>query len=126
MQLFVVPITTNFLTKDSRARDFEYRFAIENHTPPLPIAMESGLDKLFPEIMNRIGEDFGEIQFLDRTLQDITAISYEEKLKNRLDSVLVGDELAGRVRNFLPHLSTGTRNMNRVQATGVSYDLARI
>ena len=98
MQLFVVPITTNFLTKDSRARSFEYALAVERHIPILPIAMEPGLDKLFAEIMNRLGPGYGDIQFLDRTLIDSTAIPYKEKLKTRLDAILVGDELAKRVR----------------------------
>ena len=98
MQLFVVPITTNFLTKDSRARSFEYALAVDRHIPILPIAMEPGLDKLFAEIMNRLGPGYGDIQFLDRTLNDPTAIPYKEKLKTRLDAILVGDELAKRVR----------------------------
>ena len=98
MQLFVVVLTTNFLTRASRARDLEYSLAHKLHTPILPIAMEPGLDSIFPEIMNRIGDGFGDIQFLDRTLQNAAEIPYKEKLKARLGATLVGDELAKRVR----------------------------
>lgn len=98
MQLFVIPLTTNFLTKPSRAKDFEYGFAMDNHIPVLPIAMESGIDKLFSEIMNKLGEGYGDVQFLDKTLNDPTAIPYEEKLKGRLEAIIVGNELAERVR----------------------------
>ena len=127
MQLFVVPITTNFLTKPSKARDFEYGLANEQHTPILPIAMEPGLDKLFPEIMNRVGEGFGDVQFLDHTSQDVTAISYNEKLKNRLDSILVGDELAERVRAaFDAYIFLSYRKKDRAEAKDLMNLIHRI
>ena len=127
MQLFVVPITTNFLIKPSRARDFEYGFANEQHTPILPLAMEPGMDELFPEIMNRIGDGYGDIQFLDRTLNYPTAISYKEKLKTRLDAILVGDELAERVRAaFDAYIFLSYRKKDLVEAQDLMRLIHRI
>ena len=91
MQLFVVPVTTKLLTRENRAMDFEIPFAIEKHIPVLPIMEEGGLDELF----NR---KFGDLQYLDPNARDLTAISYDEKLTKYLESVIVGDELAKKVR----------------------------
>ena len=49
------------------------------------------MDELFTE-------HFGDLQYLDPNARDETAISYDEKLKKYLNSVLVGDELAAKVR----------------------------
>lgn len=90
MQLFVMPVTTRLLTCDNIAmRDFA--FAIEKHIPVLPLMQESGLEKPF-------NDKCGDLQFLDKYKRDDTAISYKEKLKKYLDSVLIGDELAEKVR----------------------------
>ena len=91
MQLFVMPVTTRLLTQSSRALSVEFAYAIENHIPILPISMETGLDSVFRK-------KCGDMQFLNRAKRDDTAIPYEEKLKTFLTSVLVGDDLAGKVR----------------------------
>ena len=91
MQLFVVPVTTRFLCQPSRARDVEFRLALDACIPVLPLMQESGLEQLFNKVC-------GPIQILDRTSRDATAIRYEEKLERFLSSVLVGDELARKVR----------------------------
>ncbi len=91
MQLFVMPITTNLLSSKNEALDIEFKFAIENHIPVLPLMQENGLVELF-------NEKCGELQFLDKHNTDITAISYDEKLEKYLSSVLIGDELAEKIR----------------------------
>lgn len=91
MQLFVVPVTTRFLCQPSRARDVEFRLALDACIPVLPLMQESGLEQLFNKVC-------GPIQILDRTSRDATVIRYEEKLERFLSSVLVGDELARKVR----------------------------
>ena len=98
MQLFIVPITSNFLYKESSAWQYEYSFALEHRIPLVPILMERDLQKCFAERMNMISEGFGDLQFLDSTSFDLTEIPYEEKLKKRLSSVLVEGELLKRVR----------------------------
>jgi len=91
MQLFVMPVTYRLLTTPSRAMDVEFPFAIEHHIPVLPLMQERGLEALF-------AEKFGDLQFLDRFNTDPTAIPYNEKLEKYLSSVLIGDELAEKIR----------------------------
>jgi len=91
MQLFVIPITRSFLCTENNALNIEFKFAEENHIPILPLMQESGLEKLF-------NQKCGDIQFLDKNVVDLTAISYDEKLKKFLDAVLIGDELGEQIR----------------------------
>ncbi len=91
MQLFVMPVTTNLLCTENDALDIEFKFAIKNHIPVLPLMQEQGLEQIF-------NQKCGELQFLDKHNTDITAISYEEKLKKYLESVLIGDEMAEKIR----------------------------
>lgn len=91
MQLFVMPVTTNLLCTENEALDTEFKFAIENHIPVLPLMQEGGLEELF-------NKKCGDLQFLDKNNEDVTAISYDEKLKKYLESVLIGDELAEKIR----------------------------
>ena len=98
MQLFVVPITGNFLFHKSRALEMEYGFAMEKHIPVLPIVVEGGIENDFGECLNRIKPGYGDIQFISRVSRDDTEIPYSEKLERYLSSVLIGDELAERVR----------------------------
>ena len=91
MQLFVVPVTTKLLTKANRAMDVEVPFAFENHIPVLPLMQESRLDDVF-------NAKFGDLQYLDKHNTDPTAIPFEEKLTKYLESVIVGDKLAKKVR----------------------------
>ena len=92
MQLFVMPVTSELLYTANTALSELFPFAIENHIPVLPIMQESGLDKVF-------NEKCGDLQYLDKTSTDITAISYDEKLEKYLSSVLIGDEMAEKIRN---------------------------
>lgn len=92
MQLFVMPITTNLLCSPNEALDVEFKFAIENHIPVLPLMQDKGLNELF-------NKKCGELQFLDKHNTDITGISYDEKLEKYLSSVLIGDELAEKIRD---------------------------
>ncbi len=91
MQLFVMPVTTRLLTTDNAALARLFPFAMEHHVPVLPLMQEEGLDGLF-------NQKCGDLQYLDKNAADNTAIPYEEKLGKYLDGVLVGDELAAKVR----------------------------
>ncbi len=93
MQLFVMPVTRQLLTETSDANQAmaDFDFALGHHIPVLPLMQESGLEQLF-------NARCGSLQFLDKYAADPTAIGYEEKLTHYLDSVLVGDELAEKVR----------------------------
>jgi len=91
MQLFVMPVTTNLLCSPNVALYSEFKFAVENHIPVLPLMQENGLEKLF-------NEKCGDLQFLDKHNVDSTAIGYDEKLQKYLETVLIGDELAEKIR----------------------------
>ncbi len=91
MQLFVMPITRKLLTTKNRAYELEYQFAISNCIPVLPLMQEEGLESLF-------NERCCDIQFLDKHNRDDTAINFEDKLKKYLEAVLVGDDLAEKIR----------------------------
>ena len=91
--LFVIPVTFKLLSTANRAMDGDIPYALKAHIPVLPIMMEPGLDEFYAK-----PDKFGELQYLTPYSTDLTEISYEEKLKKYLDSVLISDELAKRVR----------------------------
>ncbi len=109
MQLFVMPVTTRLLTKENQAMA-DFRFAIENHIPVLPLMQEQGLDTLFRE-------KCGDLQYLSREDRDPTAIPYREKLEKYLSSVLIGDSLAARIRaSFDAYIFLSYRKKDRQHA----------
>ena len=92
MQLFVIPITNNFLNTKNRALDFELRYAIEHHIPVLPLMYGEHLEQDF-------NNKCGNLQFLDKFKKDETAISYEKKLNDFLSAILINDKLASEIRD---------------------------
>lgn len=110
MQLFVVPVTEKFLSTKNDALDVDFRFAIEKHIPVLPLLQEVGLETLF-------NEKCKNIQYLDKNSKDKTAISYEEKFTKFLQSVLVGDDVADKIRDaFDDRIFLSYRKKDRVYA----------
>ena len=93
MQLLVLGVTSRFINSESRARDAELKFAIEKHIPVLPIMLEQGLAREFNKKTNTA------IQVVNRYSDDPTVIPYDDVLETFLKSVLIGDELAEKVRN---------------------------
>lgn len=92
MQLVVIPITAKFLFEDNQAYEFIFKTAKSNNIPILPIMQEKNIETIF-------NEKCGDIQYLDEFTLDPTAISYDKKLENFLNSVLISDELAEKIRN---------------------------
>ena len=110
MQLFVVPVTMRLLTQPSRAMDTDIPFALEHHIPILPLMQEKDLDKQF-------GVKFGDLQYLDKHTVDATAISFDEKLTKFLQGVIVGDEIAQKVRAaFDAYIFLSYRKKDRADA----------
>lgn len=91
MQLFVMPVTTRLLTQKNRALELEFAFAMKEHIPVLPLMQESGLEEVF-------NKKCGDLQFLSKNHHDAAGISYSEKLGKYLSTVLIGDEMAAKVR----------------------------
>ena len=69
--LLVIPVTYSLLTRPCRAMD-DFRFAVDNHIPVLPLMMEEGLDVLYSR-----ADKFGELQYLKPDSDD-TEIAFEE------------------------------------------------
>ncbi len=91
--LFVIPVSRKLLTTPNRAMDEDFTYAIKEHIPILPIMMEPNIYAIYSK-----PNKFGELQYLNPYSIDLTAISYDEKLKRYLESVLISDEMAKRVR----------------------------
>lgn len=108
--LFVVPVTNKLLTSPNRAIDEDIPYALKNHIPVLPILMEAVDDEVY-------SSKFGELQYLNPLSDDQTEIPYEEKLKKYLESVLIGKELADRIRHaFYAYIFLSYRKVDRVYA----------
>ena len=93
MNLFVIPVSFRLLTDGCRAFERDLAFAKMRNIPILPIMIDDGVDELYSS-----PAAFGERQYLSPHSTDTTGLAYGEKLKKYLGSVLVGTELAGRVR----------------------------
>lgn len=89
--LLVFPVTARFLTEENRARDIDYRFALDKHIPVLPVIVEPGLYDLFNQ--------FSQTQALDKTTDDSTQDSYDVKLKKHLNSLFVDEETVNKIKN---------------------------
>lgn len=93
MNLYIVPVTLRLLTEPNRAMDDDLAYAKQQRIPILPFMMEPGLDAIYAA-----PEKFGERQYLSPYSTDVTEIGYADKLKKHLESVLIGDAVAKRVR----------------------------
>lgn len=112
MNLFVVPVTFKLMYEDNRAMRDDIEFAKNGRITILPLMMEPGLEQLYS-----LENNFGNRQYLDPYAQDITAISYEEKLKKFLSSVLVDDETAEKIRKaFDAYIFLSYRKKDRQHA----------
>ena len=113
MRSFVVPVTKSFLTESSRATEFEIPFARRHNIPIVPIAFVSEMDELF-------GKVFGNIQYLTRDQNDETAISYVDKLRKLIDTLLIGVETERRIREeFAARIFMSYRKKDRKYANEV-------
>lgn len=93
MQLVVVAVTMKLLRGDNSVMDKVIPYAQSHHIPLLPLIMEpkAGTDSLY-------NVRFKNLQYLEPSGNDPTALSFEDKLKSYLDGVLISDETAARVR----------------------------
>lgn len=98
MKLFVVIVTTNYLMNDSFSKNWEYGYAVKQHIPILPVAVEPGLESFFTTEMNQIGKGYGDIQLLKSQVNDDTEIDYRQKLCRDLKAILVNDNEIEKIR----------------------------
>ena len=113
MQLLVFGVTQRFLREPNRAREKELPYALKQHIPILPIMLEQGLEWEF-------NEKCAEVQLVNKYISDPTATPYDEVLETFLKSVLVGDDLAEKVRDafdayvFLSYRKKDRRHAQRL------------
>lgn len=115
MHLFVVAVTSNFIETQNHARTAEFRYAIDNHIPVLPLLQEENIGKRFNEVC-------GAMQYIDKYAlnMDRTAIPYKEKLKKFLDSVLLSDDVVKKVQKaFDTYIFLSYRKKDRRRAKKV-------
>lgn len=91
MQLLVMPVTFRLLTTESFAFRHEYSYAVEHNIPILPLMLEEGLEEIFRD-------KCGNIPFVPYHRDGVKAGEFKENVKQFLDTVVIGDELAERIR----------------------------
>ena len=110
MQLFVIPVTSQFLHTDNRARRVDFQFAIDRHIPILPLMQEPNLEEDFNKLC-------GNLQILSKLISDETAIPYKTKLQNFLSAVLIKDEIVSKVKKeFDAYIFLSYRKKDRLHA----------
>ena len=117
MKLFVVLITTKYLTTKNIAKEFEFGYAVKHHIPIIPIAMESGLEVLFSNKMNEVCPGYGDIQLLKYQVTDRSELPYQDKLTRDIKSILFDTEDVNRIKNaFTSEIFLSYRKKDRVYA----------
>ncbi len=115
MNLFVIPVTIKTLITPNRAMDSDFHFALERHIPVLPIMIEPGIYDVYSR-----PDKFGDLQYLKTYSKSDTEVDYKNKLKNYLESVLISDELANRVRQaFDAYIFLSYRKKDRQYANSL-------
>lgn len=110
MQMFVVPVTANYLNTENIAFNTEFRFARDNHIPILPLLQDSFIAKDFNEKCDKL-------QYLNEFQKDKTAISFQEKLDKFLSTVLISDEMRKQIQDsFDARIFLSYRKKDRAHA----------
>ena len=98
MNLFVIPVSFKLLSEPDSLTHKDFVFAQEHKIPVLPIMLESGTNR--NDILYSLYKKyFGILEYLLPFSDDPTRVSYEDRLKKYLESVLVDDEMAQHVRD---------------------------
>lgn len=110
MQLIIIPVTVQFLETYNTAKEVIFSYAEEKHIPILPIAMEIGIENAF----NAICGNRQCIGNLDYNYHNSKA---NQKLTEFLTTVLVGDELADKIRqSFDGYIFLSYRKIDHAKA----------
>ena len=99
MQLLVTPVTESLLSDPDAVLSLEIAYAKEHNIPILPLLPTEELIEQYS-----LPENFGDTQFLSKSIADADALPFNKKLADFLSSVLVGDELRKRCRPPLMHI----------------------
>ncbi len=113
--LLIVPVTFNLLTTKNRAMDEDIPYAKKTNMPILPLMMETGVEELYSSPYK-----FGELQYLNPFSEDITEISYQDKLKNFLETIISSDNIKKRIQNaFDAYIFLSYRKTDRIHANNL-------
>lgn len=91
--IFLVPVTFKLMNEPCRAMQVDIPFAKKANIMILPFMMESGIDELYA-----LPKNFGAIQYLSPNNNDSTMVNYTDKLEKILETVLISDTMAERIR----------------------------
>lgn len=117
MNLFVIPVTLEFLKGNNRAYEVDFKYAQNNHISLLMIMEERGLEFLFETMC-------GKIQYLDRFQDLSTQESFKDKLKKFLNNTLISNELAQKIRDsFDAYIFLSYRKKDRKEALEVMKEI---
>ena len=112
MQLFIVPVTSNYLFRSCNAYDMEFHFAMEKHIPILPLLQNNDL-----EFKRQFSDKCNKIQYLDEYDTNDTKIPFDQKLENFLSATLLNDEQIKKVQAaFDAHIFLSYRKKDREEA----------
>ncbi len=96
IQLFVVPVSLDFLKSDNRARCVEWEYAVSHHIPILPMVFDSIFSGLEKEKSDLTAECFKELYgcypLLHKYNFDPADIPYKEKLEKCLKLAFMFDD----------------------------------
>ena len=110
MQLIVIPVTAKLLSTGNEVMGRCLPYAVEKNIPVLPVMMEPGLDAPF-------AEKWGDLEYLDKTAIDPTAIPYKERLNRYLSSILLDDNQIEEIRSaFDAYIFLSYRKKDRAYA----------
>lgn len=120
MQLFIIPITKNFLSEQCRACNFDLPFALEHNIPVLLLMQTPGLDETF-------ARKCGDLHYIAKNACDATTLTYEQKIHKFLSTTLVSDELTLKIQEaFYARIFLSYRKKDRVLANklmGLIHDI---
>lgn len=110
MNLIVIPVTYNFLTRPCRAFDDVFRISQAEHIPFLPVLTD-------PDQYDLFNAKCGNLQALCPFSKDPTEINYETKLKNYLDDLFLSSEQIQEIKNaFYNYIFLSYRKKDRAKA----------
>ena len=117
MNMFVIPITLNFLKGNCRAYSVDFKYAVDNHIPILLIMEERGLESLFETMC-------GKLQYLDRIQDKETQESFDDKLKKFLNNTLISSDLSRKIQDsFDAYIFLSYRKKDRKEALEVMKEI---
>lgn len=119
VNLLIIPVTHKLLAMPNRAIDVDVPYAEKKNISILPLIMEPQLNRLYSA-----SSVLSKLQYLNAYKSDVTEIPYEDKLKKHLDTVLISDELAEKVRSaFDAYIFLSYRKKDRKYANELMHIL---